>query len=570
MSDIKSINELTIYDEEARKKIDTLQINKIDDIAIENNNLILKANNEIKKEIDIPNKVKTVNNSTPDNNGNVTINSIQIQEYDDYELNKGNVHNYINHLCSENISSAKDLTIENNQLYLKQLNGTKIGTGVKLSTSSTVGSGLLPLDKYLSSGNYNKTVWEKGDSIHKEKLNKLEDVLYDNVEKTKMLPYEEYSYVLNDMAPEGTWSPMPGQAPEAYYFNVLAESVGLDNMDLSESRMTITYNDGTQDITKTIDSDFSPEGSYYEVLGMVEFGVSLTTWVGPNDDKIGFLCGSYNYDTGVEDYYEIKRITFEVKKVRNPIADKFLGPIDCYKIDFSQSITFNDIMEGRKIAIPVNEYYGLYESILPNKLTQAEANKPGPNLPSGGENTYYYYLEGNNAHNFAINTSESLGWKGIAIMDSKELFFQGQLVFDYYRAKVRIINEVIWKEGDTPTTEDHDIYTFTNDTNETKSVVTQISVGHYVNAHKVNTYIMFTKPDSVVGQGKVGNLRLVKVNTMLSRDKIPTKTSQLQNDSNFITKGSEGLGKIDNILFNQAGELEITINGVTKTFTPKV
>lgn len=569
MSDIKSINELTVYDEEARKNIDTLKENKIDDITIINNNLILKANDVIKKEIDIPSKVVTVNNINPDNSGNVAINSNQIQEYDDYGLDKGNVHNYINHLCSENISSAKDLVIENKQLYLKQINGAKIGAGVTLT--NTVESNSLPLDNYLSNGSYNKAIWEKGDTIHKERLNKLENVLYDNVEKTKTLPYEEYSYILNDMVPEGTWSPMPGQAPESvYYFNVLADSIGIDNIDFTGARMTITYNDGTQDVTRNL-NNFSPEGDYYEENGSTDFYVSLISFVGPNEDKLGFICGSCNYDTDEETCYVIKKVTFEFKKVCNRIPDKYLGTIDCYKIDFSTSITFNDIMEKRKIAIPANEYYGLFEPVLTNKLTQAEANNPGPNLPSGGNNTYYYYQDGNNTHNFAINTRESLGWKGISIMDAKKAFSQGHLVFEYCRAKVRIITEVIWKNGEEPIIENSGTYTFINEGDEVKTVITPISVGHYVGAFRVNLYIMFTTPDSVVdGQGWVHNFRLVKVDTMLTRGKIPTKTSQLQNDSNFIIKDSDGLGKVDNILFNQSGELEITIGGITKTFTPKV
>lgn len=105
MSDIKSINELAIYDEEARKNIDILQVNKIDDIVTKDYKLVLKANETVKKEIEIPSKIKTVNNVLPDESGNIIVAANQIQEYDEYGLDKGNIHNYINHFSSESISN---------------------------------------------------------------------------------------------------------------------------------------------------------------------------------------------------------------------------------------------------------------------------------------------------------------------------------------------------------------------------------------------------------------------------------------------------------------------------------
>lgn len=89
--------------------------------------------------------VRSVNNTMPDGNGNITIQGNQIPCWDSYGANKGNIHNYIEYLCEEvdilynqinnadNLISSINLTLENKAsknptvewIYPTLLNGWK-------------------------------------------------------------------------------------------------------------------------------------------------------------------------------------------------------------------------------------------------------------------------------------------------------------------------------------------------------------------------------------------------------------------------------------------------------------
>ena len=66
------------------------------------------------------------------------------------------------------------------------------------------------------------------------------------------------------------------------------------------------------------------------------------------------------------------------------------------------------------------------------------------------------------------------------------------------------------------------------------------------------------------------NINGIKVCDQTARNSIPTKTSQLENDSNFVTDSvvNEKVDK-SQLSFNSNGELVVTIDGISKTFVPK-
>lgn len=369
----------------------------------------------------------------------------------------------------------------------------------------------------------------------------------DICEKMSTLPYLLDKTILDKSNPKGTTNivgedEFPFEIP---YFDInimeisasFPQAVCFIKYEIRGVEQELIINKGDIDETGHYEKYYDDSYSNGIVLTILPCGQNL--------DKMGILIMEVTNNS--EEFGTVKEVTMTLPFQKNIIRGNQIEKLSSWKIDFSDNIVLNSLLQKEKLPLSVNEYYGLHESIL-EPLTQSEANQFHENIPHGGKNNYYIYIEKTNTHCFNIESKESEGWKGIKIENAKTLFTDGTLTFDYVASSVRIIVEVTWNKNEPPTI-DSDV-TYTNPLVNLKTQSLDISISQYVKAFKVNVYILFTQPNGVnCDYSKVTNLRLVKRNTMLSRHEIPTKTSQLIDDIGFINEVPLDEGVLDNTIY---------------------
>lgn len=203
--------------------------------------------------------------------------------------------------------------------------------------------------------------------------------------------------------------------------------------------------------------------------------------------------------------------------------------------------------------------------------------------------------------NIYVENIESEGFRGIKLSNYNLKKYVINIRFpDYTNIKVKIVQHIVWNSaGD----ENFEVaYSNFDGDKITERNISYVDNNAY-SCKKYDLYILFAvidkdkdgynnymtttiyenryfiSTDELVPRGGTTGQMLVKKSnanndvTWLNPPKIPTKVSELTNDSKFLTAiPSEYItqAKLDTMFsFNESGELVVTINGVTKIFTPK-
>lgn len=293
----------------------------------------------------------------------------------------------------------------------------------------------------------------------------------------------------------------------------------------------ISYNDGTNDITKEIEltiSDFDSRFYYKEYYEndafIIIFGFDY------NINKFGICAYYWSEDTQSPAFYEVKNVTISYNYYTNLMHDKYIADIDYSKIN-NIPYQLNYLVDGKTMTLPTKEYAKLFDNLF-----IWDANKINDRLDSTSgvkQNVYYN-------HNIQIKQKDGEGigfgqYIPSSVMDKYKLFVSAgkDVIIKVYNRKQKEL-----------------ILELSNFINGKYEEVT-ISDSCYGTD---GIFIAFTVKDSTenfYGNTYVSDLILCKPNNFLTKQEVNEKVDKSQ------------------LSFNSNGELVVTINGVTKTFVPK-
>ena len=417
-----------------------------------------------------------------------------------------------------------------------------------------------PLEAFDSQGNYIKKTWGDGDPITDAALNKMETGI-DGVNKkignvswqikniankTEMLPIKNTHYIMRDCVPVSQQNiNIEEMETEGYIFNdeqiTTPDDLVLGNFKDKFSAISfhstgllngvISYNDGTNDITKEIEltlSDYNPGFFYIEEnasdIFVIAFGFDYSI------NKFGIYAYYWPENMEVPAFYEVKNVTISYNYYTNLIHDKYIADIDYSKIN-NIPYQLNHLVDGKTKALSTEEYVKLFDNLF-----IWDANKINDRLDSTSgvkQNVYY-------DHKIQIKQKDG---EGIGF---------GQYIpastMDEYKLFVSAGNDVIIK-----------VYN-----RKGKILISELSdfiTGKYKEVAISDPYpetdgifIAFTVKDSTknfYGNTYVSDLILCKSNTFLTKQEVNEKVDKSQ------------------LSFNSNGELVVTIDGISKTFVPK-
>lgn len=457
--------------------------------------------------------------------------------------------------------------------------------GYAITTAAT------PEDAFDSQGNYNKTTWVAGDRITAPKLNKMEAAI-DGVNKkvasagtsggsnindttasatttyssnkietikkdidsqieyitnkTEMLPIKNTHYIMRDCVPVSQQNiNINDMEAEGYIFNdeqiTTPDDLVLGNFKDKFSAISfhstgllnavISYNDGTNDITKEIEltiSDYAPGFFYTEYHESDEFVIAFGFDYSIN--KFGTFVYYWTENMEVPAFYEIKNVTISYNYYTNLIHDKCIADINYSKIN-NIPYQLNYLVDGKTKTLFTKEYVKLFDNLF-----IWDANKINDRLDSTSgvkQNVY-------RANKIQIKQKDGEGigfgqYIPASTMDEYKLFVSAgkDVIIKVYNRKQKTLKS--------------EISDFNGE--EYKEIAISDS---YPDTDGI--FIAFTVKDSTknfYGNTYVSDLILCKSDTFLTKQEVNEKVDKSQ------------------LSFNSNGELVVTIDGISKIFVPK-
>ena len=397
--------------------------------------------------------------------------------------------------------------------------------------------------------NKNEFGWKEKVSVNTDELVTKEYV----DDKTEILPVKNTYTIFEDAVPHL-------QEENVYIFDNLQNEEMIPTSVVG--KLTISFNDGTEDITKTTTfrnyddnyadnmdylDDFEIHLSYSENTN--SFTASVNKWVSNEDGneetipctvtKGTFVCNAYS--DLIEDYL---------------ISGIKYGQISNVPIELQY------LTDGRNETLRSKEYYNLYDNSFVwdmNKINERLDENSGVT-----QNTFITIYDGK-----AIKVNQK---------DSEGIGF-GQLV-----PITRDKNVAIFVHAQ----KDVIIKVYNPNTKELISTMEDIYINSFRYAkysipfHKVrnidNIFIAFTIkdiPTDSFSNNTIYDLMVIDESTFLKKEEVLTKANTKEyvptGDYNPATKKyvDDTIASQPQISFNDSGELVVTINGVTKTFVPK-
>lgn len=311
-----------------------------------------------------------------------------------------------------------------------------------------------------------------------------------------------------------------------------------------------------------------------------------------NGDNV-VLCDDENgeFVNGVE------RIVINEINYINKVKSNQINNLDWNKLkDIPYQL--DHIITGENKCLSLEEYGKLKRSLDLDKINLEETL---PNETCTATKKNYVMGDSFGSVNIYVENIESEGFRGIKLSNYNLKKYVINIRFpDYTNIKVKIVQHIVWNSaGD----ENFEVaYSNFDGDKITERNISYVDNNAY-SCKKYDLYILFAvidkdkdgynnymtttiyenryfiSTDELVPRGGTTGQMLVKKSnanndvTWLNPPKIPTKVSELTNDSKFLTAiPSEYItqAKLDTMFsFNESGELVVTINGVTKIFTPK-
>ena len=410
-----------------------------------------------------------------------------------------------------------------------------------------------PLEVFDSQGNYIKNNWGDGVLITDAALNKMEagiegvnNKVANIADKAEMIPIKNTHYIMRDCVPVSRQNiNISEMETEGYIFNdeqiTLPDELVLGNFKDKFSAIAfhstgllnavISYNDGTNDITKEIELTISDDESrffYAEYSNSVEFVIGFGFDYSIN--KFGIYAYYWPEDVEAPAFYEIKNVTISYNYYTNLMRDKYIADIDYSKI-INIPYQLNYLVDGMTMTLPTEEYVKLFDNLF-----IWDANKINDRLDSTSgvkQNVYY-----NHKIQIKQKDGEGIGFGQyipFSTMDKYKLFVSAGkdvIVKVYNRKQKTLISEISDFIG-----EKYKEVTISDTYPETDGI-----------------FIAFTVKDSTknfYGNTYVSDLILCKSNSLLTKQEVNEKVDKSQ------------------LSFNSNGELVVTIDGISKTFVPK-
>ena len=373
--------------------------------------------------------------------------------------------------------------------------------------------------------------------------------LEDINKRIEILPIENTHYVIQDGVPasQQNININNGNEAEAYIFNdeqiTIPDDLVLENFAdkisaiKSQSRgllnAVISYNDGTNDITKEVEligdnytSDF--EYAEYSDTGsfVIEFGFNFD--INKFYIYVGYMTNSM--DSPV--FYAVKNVTISYNYYSNLIRDEHISDIKYSKIS-EVPYRLNYLANGMTKTLSIGEYANLFDNLF-----VWDANKINERLDdaSGVKQNVYYN------HNIQIKQKDSEGigfgqYIPASTMWDYKLFISAgpDVIVKVYQHKTKeLLNEI--KDFSIGKYKSITVY---DDLNNSDGIFIAFTVKDDVTDFYANTYVsdlVLCKSDGFLTKQEVNDKATKKyVDDSISSVIIPTKVSELTNDSGFIT-----------------------------------
>lgn len=412
-----------------------------------------------------------------------------------------------------------------------------------------------PLSATTEDGTFNSKTWVDGDTITTAELNRMETGIKTNstqykdiTNKLEILPIKNIHHIIQNGAPVSQQNiNMEGTDYEAYIFNdeqiTTPSNLALENFKnkflaiyYDSNKLVnaiVTYNDGTNNITKEVEltgNDYSsPKTLSYTEEGTsksftIEFGFDNNT------NEFYIYVDDYSYDDDSDTFYEVKNVSLSYLQITNLLDDDYLKSIDYSKIKNIPS-KLNALVNGSIKTLDTGEYASLFENLF-----IWDANKMNDKLDStsGVKKNEYYN------HNIQVKQKDSEGigygqYIPAEFMSDYKLFIKAGpdvIVKVYQHRTKQLLNEI------------KDFYI-----GKYKEIIVRDSLNG-----SDGIFIAFTVKDSVknfYANTYVADLVLCKSNGFLTKQDVNNKVDKSQ------------------LSFNSNGELVVTIDGVSKIFVPK-
>lgn len=301
----------------------------------------------------------------------------------------------------------------------------------------------------------------------------------------------------------------------------------------------ISYNDGTNDITKEVelissnsvlDSDSDSSFKYIESSDTGSFIIAF----GFNYDinKFYIYVGYMTDDMDSPVFYAVKNATISYNYYSNLIRDEHITNIDYSKIN-NIPYQLNDIVNGMTKTLSIEEYANLFDNLF-----VWDANKINERLDSTSgvkQNVYY-------DHEIQIKQKDSEGigfgqYIPSSVMDEYKLFVSAGpdvIIKVYNRKSKKLLNQI-----DNFTYGEYKEIPFYDHLNGTDGIFIAFTVKDTVTDFYANTYVndlILCKSDGFLNKQEVNDKATKQyVDDSISSVVIPTKVSELTNDSGFIT-----------------------------------
>ena len=415
------------------------------------------------------------------------------------------------------------------------------------------------LEPFDEAGNYNETTWETGDVITSGKLNKLEDGItgvnqkVENItvptktseltndsdfttkkyidDKTEILPVANKYVIFEDAVPRLMVD--DGNMDNIYIFD------NLQNADMIvcavKFNLIISFNDGTEDITKNITVDADEQTGFSEYEG--DYSIDLDYDVDMNLIKV-FITKEIETDYGWEEIpCTITKGTFICSVYSSLLKNNVIESIGYKKIT-NVPIELQYLTNGRNETLRSKEYYNLYDNSF-----VWDMNKINERLDENSGVTQNTFSSTYNGKVIKVNQKDS---EGIGF---------GQLV-----PITRDKNVAIFVRAE----QDVIIKVYNPNTKELIFTMEDIYINSFRYAkysipfHKVedidNIFIAFTIKDipaKSLSKNTIYDLMVIDEFTFLTKQEVNEKVDKSQ------------------LSFNSNGELVVTIDGISKTFVPK-
>jgi hypothetical protein len=412
-----------------------------------------------------------------------------------------------------------------------------------------------PLSATTEDGTFNSKTWVDGTKITTAELNRMETgiktnstQLKDVVNRLEIIPIKNTHHIIQNGVPVSQQNiNLDGTDYKAYLFNdeqiTVPDNLVLGNFEnkflalYSDSNKLVnaivTYNDGTNNITKEVEltgNDYSsPKTLSYTEEGTsksftIEFGFDNNT------NEFYIYVDDYSYDDGSDTFYEVKNVSLSYLQITNLLDDDYLKSIDYSKIKNIPS-KLNALVNGSIKTLDTGEYASLFDNLF-----IWDANKINEKLDStsGVKQNQYYN------HNIKIKQKDSEGigygqYIPASVMTEYKLFVSAGsdvIIKVYNRKSKELITELSdFSNGGYQTITISDSYSDTD-----------------------GIFIAFTVKDNVTdfyGNTYVNDLVLCNPSGFLTKQDVNNKVDKSQ------------------LSFNSNGELVVTIDGVSKTFVPK-